>query len=214
MPAMTARRSGFTLLEVLVTLVIVAMFSSVVYAVFLQAVADTRFTEESVLAGRLGQSILTTIERDLSACLPAFGETSHLAGSIEGGRPSQMEFLTAVDSRALLDGKSSEVVKVTYRPYPAEDHPGRWRLYRVEEYGGTSEPGADPKYALLDGAVKEFVLDYFDGTMWRDRWSEPALPRAVRATVVIERDVQPDATGPVQPAQMAFSTVVVLPAAR
>ncbi len=211
---MTARRSGFTLLEVLVTLVIIAMFSSVVYAVFLQAVADTRFTEESVLAGRLGQSILTTIERDLSACLPAFGDAPHLIGSIEGGGPSRIEFLTAVDSRALLDGKSSEVVKVTYRPYPAEDRPGRWRLYRVEEYGGAAEPSAEPKYALLDAALKEFVLEYFDGTMWRDRWSEQGLPRAVRATIVIERDVQPDATAPMQAARMAFSTIVALPAAR
>ena len=50
---MTRDARGFTLLEVLVTLVIVAMFSSVVYAVFLQAVADTRYTEESVLAGLL-----------------------------------------------------------------------------------------------------------------------------------------------------------------
>jgi prepilin-type N-terminal cleavage/methylation domain-containing protein len=210
---MTGKRGGFTLLEVLVTLVIVAMFSSMVYAVFLQAVADTRLTEESVLAGRLGQAILTTFERDLSACLPTFGETSHLAGSTDAGGLSQIEFLTAVDSRALVDGKASEVIKVGYRPFPAEDRPGRWRLYRVEEYGGTVEGSVDPKYALLDGEVKEFVLEYFDGTAWHDRWSEATLPRAVRATVVIERDIQLDAAGPVRAAQMAFSTTVVLPVA-
>jgi prepilin-type N-terminal cleavage/methylation domain-containing protein len=211
---MRRRRPGFTLLEVLVTLVIVAMFSSVVYAVFLQAVVDTRFTEESVFAGRLGESILSAIERDLSACLPASGETSHFAGSIDVGGASRLDLLTAVDSRALIAGKASEIVKVTYRTFPSEDRNGRWRrLYRVEEYGGGEDLGVEAKYTLLDRAVKEFDLRYFDGAAWREEWAEGGLPRAVRATIVIEREVQPDATGPVRPAEMAFTTVVVVPVA-
>ena len=43
---------GFTLIEVLVTLAIVAMFSSAVYAVFLRSAVDARSVQESTTAWR------------------------------------------------------------------------------------------------------------------------------------------------------------------
>ena len=82
---MMRTRGGFTLLEIMVTLVIVAMFSSAVYAMFLRAVVDTRTVQETTAAGRLCQSILNLIERDLAGCLPASEELPHFTGGLPAG---------------------------------------------------------------------------------------------------------------------------------
>lgn len=206
---MMRTRGGFTLLEIMVTLVIVAMFSSAVYAMFLRAVVDTRTVQETTAAGRLCQSILNLIERDLAGCLPASEELPHFTGGLDAGGAAELEFLTAVDARA-AEAAAADLVRVAYVTRPGEDAEDVRALYRRETCdtaGGTGE-----RWVLLDRSVKEFALEYYDGTGWRDAWSEPAAPRAVRVTLVLRRRLQLGAEAPAEDTDFRASAVVVIPA--
>ncbi|HAK96607.1 MAG TPA: hypothetical protein DCM87_16850 [Planctomycetes bacterium] len=206
---MMRMRGGFTLLEIMVTLVIVAMFSSAVYAMFLRAVVDTRTVQETTAAGRLCQSILNLIERDLAGCLPASEELPHFTGGIDAGGAAELEFLTAVDARA-AEAAAADLVRVAYVTRPGEDVEGARALYRRETCDAAG--GAGERWVLLDRSVKEFALEYYDGTGWRDAWSEPAAPRAVRVTLVLMRSLQLGAEAPAAGTDFTASAVVIIPA--
>ncbi len=208
---MMRTRGGFTLLEIMVTLVIVAMFSSAVYAMFLRAVVDTRTVQETTAAGRLGQSILSLIERDLASCLPASEELPHFTGMLDAGGAAEIEFLTAVDARAATtEAAAADLVRVTYVTRPGEEAEGVRALYRRESFDTAG--GGDERWVLLDRSVKEFALEYYDGTGWRDAWSEPAAPRAVRVVLVLRRRLQLGAEAPAADTDFTASAVVVIPA--
>ncbi|HNR98916.1 MAG TPA: type II secretion system protein GspJ [Planctomycetota bacterium] len=206
---MKRARGGFTLLEIMVTLVIVAMFSSAVYAMFLRAVVDTRSVQETTAAGRLCQSILNLIERDLAGCLPASEELPHFAGGLGADGAAELEFLTAVDARAAT-AAAADLVRVAYVTRPGEEAEGPRALYRREAWDAAG--GVEERWVLLDRSVKEFALEYYDGTDWHEAWSEPEAPRAVRVTLVLKRRLQLGGGAPAADTDFTASAVAVIPA--
>ncbi len=204
---MRRTHGGFTLLEIMVTLVIVAMFSSAVYAMFLRAVVDTRTMQELSAAGRLEQSVLGLIERDLAGCLPSTETLAHFTGEADGEGAARLEFLTAVDARVVGATAAADLVRVAYLTVPNEEIEGVRKLYRRE----TDTSGED-RYVLLDKRVKEFLLEYYDGTGWRDAWNEATLPRAVRVALVLRRALQAGAQSPATAHDFRAEAVVAIPA--
>ena len=202
---------GFTLIEILVTLVIVAMFSSAVYGVFLGAVVNTRWVEESVAAARSGHAVLRVIERDLTACAAVTEEVPHFVGSVGTTDSSTLTFITATDSRTHRDGIASDLVTVTYETVPHDEGDGLLRLYRGEEYGAGRTPDEEPESVLLGKNIVSFDLQYHDGAAWLGVWNEPYAPRAVRVEIVLQASLQASARSRARDHEFAFSSVVVIP---
>ena len=204
---------GFTLMEILVALVIMAMFSAAVYSVFLRSLVDTRSSRAAMEVSRRGAAILRLLRKDLRSCLPQGGEWIHFLGSMEGEGASRLEFVTAVDSRENgEEGNPSDLVKVLWRLEPSGD--ALSRLYRGEEPGGarTRDEGEEAE-RLLDDRVKEFSLEYFDGSSWKTSWSGLALPEAVRARLVLTRKIQFRPSSPAVEKDFEFRDLVPIPVA-
>ncbi|MBN1421389.1 MAG: prepilin-type N-terminal cleavage/methylation domain-containing protein [Planctomycetes bacterium] len=210
---MTRRGSGFTLMEVLVTIVIVSLFSSAVYAVFLRAVVDTRSVGQRTAAGRLGQSILRHLEMDLTGCVPSDEDFPHFLGLVEADGTARLEFVTATDARSEAGTNPADLIRVAYRTTANTDESDLRKLYRTEEDAAGRSVGGEVRAFLLDRRVKEFALEYFDGTAWHDVWSEPDLPRAVRITIAIDRRLQMIATSSAVNQEFRFVGICTIPAA-
>lgn len=203
---------GFTLIEVLVTLAIVAMFSSAVYAVFLRSAVDARSVQESTTAWRCGQSILRLLDKDLTACLPAGTGFHHFAGSFDVSEASRLDFFTATSSRSARDGGAADVIRVSYRVEADEGEEGLFKLYRVEDPSGGRSPESEGGYQLLHQGVKQFELEYFDGVAWQNVWNDSGLPRAVRVKLVLQKKIQVSVSGMARDREFSFTSVVAIPA--
>ncbi len=206
------KKSGFTLIEVLVTLAIVAMFSSAVYAIFLRSAVDARSVQESTTAWRCGQSILRLLDQDLTACLPADSGFPHFTGSYDVSEASRLDFLTTTSSRSARDGGAADVIRVSYRAEGEEGEEGLFKLYRVEDPSGGRSPEGESEYQLLHGGVKLFELEYFDGVAWQNVWNDSGLPRATRVKLVLQKKIQVSAGGMARDREFSFTSVVAIPA--
>ncbi len=210
------KRLGFTLMEILVTLVIVAMFSTAVYAVFLRSVVDTISMGTITETGRLGQSVLRRIEQDLTACLAATEAVPHFLGTVETSGASGLEFISAVDSRSVRDGGPTDLVTVSYLTRPNEEEnegdEELLKLYRKETPAGEYVPVEDEEFVLLDDQVKRFELEYFDGAAWQSVWENPAVPRAVQVTIVFQRKIQLNVSRRAENREFLFEAIILIPA--
>jgi len=206
------RRAGFTLLEVLVTLVIVVLFSSAVYAVFLGAVVNTRWVQDTTAAARSGQSILRLMERDLMSCVARAGDTVQFTGFVDASAASGMTFITASDSRSGEERGPSDLTRVTYLVSPDETDTSLLRLHRKEEPSAGLSLQDDEEYVLLERSVRSFELEFFDGSSWFDVWDDPEIPRAVQVSLVLQRQVQESATGEADGREFEYLSVVMIPA--
>lgn len=205
------RTNGFTLIEILVTLLITAIFSTAVYAIFLRSLVDAKWIHRATEANRLGQAILRLIEQDLIAAVPADEAVPHFAGSLAAGDTAGLSLLCATNSRALHEGGASDLVGVAYEAAPAET-PGLYQLYRKETYNGGRTLQGTEELRLLDDRVLSFRLSYYDGVGWDDLWTEPQLPRAVRVSLELERTIQTAVHGTAKARTFAFDALVVIPA--
>ena len=201
------KRPAFTLIEVLVTLVIVSMLAAAIYGMFLKSVVDARAVQDVEGAERTGQAVLALIERDIKGCVRPDEDFETFTGSVTTADTGLLEIFTTSDSHTLQEDMVSDVTRVTYAASGGGE--GLYALFRSEEYGSDGEKTR----RLLDDRVKKFDLEYYDGSGWRKDWSGDELPLAVRVKVVLSRSVQWTVSGGKKDEEFAFSALVPVPTA-
>jgi prepilin-type N-terminal cleavage/methylation domain-containing protein len=191
------RSSGFTLIEVLVTLVITAIMLSAVYTCFVGTVAAKQYSEEVKAAGRVGQAILGFMKRDFTGAFvfsPGNPAMEGQTGSIGTADADTVNFVTTTDSRRAVDGKGSDYNEVGYALYPGEEQDGAagtfsraamplLRLYRREDHFLDESPFSGGILELLDDCVKSIKFEYLADEGWLTAWQGEGLPEAVRITL-------------------------------
>jgi len=209
------RHSGFTLVEVMLAILLLAVMMSIVYGVVLSTVTAARRVEEITAASEIGPAILTRIRSDLEAAfLPKEGE--YFAGIKKPGSGMDRDRVDFVSSE-LAYGSKSDVEEPRFHSvnevgYQVLDSPkvfGVGALYRREDFFIDSEPLKGGHLVELYDRVKSFSLRYYDGQDWRSDWSsktQKGLPKAVEIELRIYVNQNGDPSF-----EQSFKTTVILP---
>ena len=181
----TGQSGGFTLIEILIALAILALIAVLGYrAVASLADSEAQLTAESVRWRGL-DGLFARLEADMREAEPrpvrvAGGTEPAWVGNIDEHGDADLRFSRAGPEFALEPGSAGQ--RIGYRL--------RGAAIEVLYWPHLDQPqGAVPvAYALVDG-IARFRIAYLggDGT-WRERWpalGEAAVPRAVRVELTL-----------------------------
>lgn len=200
------QRHGFTLLEVLVSIAIIAVLSIAVFSSLGVAFNARRSATETTEPYRKLQLTMGMIRQDLQSALPPTGmlvdETLGREDEDDDGQP--------MDSLRFFSSSP---------PMPWEGHPVGFRridllLREDEDLLATETPNGhilvrqivrntfapvepEPQEEILCRNVRAFNLRYFDGADWVDEWDaeiqDNTLPKAVEVYIELMPDNPEDA---------------------
>jgi general secretion pathway protein J len=188
---------GFTLLEVLIAVAIMAGIVTVIYASFSTASRNVAQAEARRDAADLARTLLTKLSNDISnAYYNQFMKETFFYGKKSGADQDAPRFdtiaLTTLTNWRKPNSKESDLWEVGYR-FEEKPEKNSAVLIRKEkrEFGTDNTPlegGID--YALTE-RVKGLRLRYYDGSMWTDDWDNTSqrslqLPKAVEITLALD----------------------------
>jgi type II secretion system protein J len=199
-------QSGFTLIEVVVAIGLLAVVMTIVYSAFSRSLDVTRETAEVTERVRQVEVITERLVDELSAAywfdrsiVPAGSnaEGRGLFVGTKGGatdsdaRLDRLAWTTFAHRRYVGDRPESDVAEVTYRVEDdSESDDGRkeGRLMRDERVTLFSEAAWATQSDELAAGVSEFRLRYLVAGEWVDEWDagqRRRLPEAVEVTVAL-----------------------------
>lgn len=185
----SGRGRGFTLIEMMVAVALMAMVLSMVGGILLSVINTREKVQDSLDSDKAGYGLLATIRRDLTGVYayalggPAFRGSN----DEESGRPAdRLDFVTTADVSESSDGIKPKLVEVGYR-IQKESEGERLILYRrASGYEGDPLKGGGAYTGLYIG-VHSLDIQYFDDEDkdWKEEWAHAKrLPTAVK--VVLE----------------------------
>jgi general secretion pathway protein J len=188
------RRRAFTLLELIVAMMMVAILSMSLYASIRVAFKVQSSAEAAVVPAATAAIAMNIIRDDIENALPTNGD---LANSFVGtdsqddrGMPGDdLVFFTTADSPAHVNanGEIKNVELTVVIPTNSSDH----ALIRRVNRNLTAQVQANPDEEIICRHVMGFNLRYYDGTQWNDTWdsstsTDNLLPTAVEVTLDIQ----------------------------
>ncbi|MBK8479980.1 MAG: prepilin-type N-terminal cleavage/methylation domain-containing protein [Proteobacteria bacterium] len=206
--ARTRSAEGFTLIEVLLSMAIMAMMAALAWGSFSATARSKTLAERSI--GRY-QQVRTALNRIARELAMAYLSKNDQSGALHprtrfvgkrGSKVDELTFSTLAHVRLRENARECDqsVIRYTVAPGPA-GRAGRQRLLRRESprLGSEREPEEDgAAYVVLED-VRTLRFEYYDAQAkeWREEWSTMAadgqpdrLPEIVRVvlTVVDERE--------------------------
>lgn len=164
-------RGGFSLLELVITLLVVAVLLTAVTTIIIATVDAKVMVESESRARKLGPAIVEIIARDLRNAWATgpdreIGVTgSYFYGKTNGdgdASADELYFVTTVDSYMLYQGLHSEITEVGYylKDNPSGD--GLKSLYRREDFSVDKEPSDGGVGVKMSDRVISFRVRYYE----------------------------------------------------
>lgn len=199
-------QSGFTLIEVVVAIGLLAVVMTIVYSAFARSLDVTRETAEVTERMRQVEVIIERLVDELSAAywfdrpiVPAASnaQARGLFVGTKGGaadsdaRLDRLAWTTFAHRRYVGERPESDVAEVTYRVEDgseSEDGRKERRLMRDERVTPFSDAPWATQSDELAAGVSEFRLRYLVAGEWVDEWDagqRRRLPEAVEVTVAL-----------------------------
>ena len=220
---MTRRhRSGFTLLELILSLAMVAMLSLTLYVSMTVAFKARRSAEAAVAPARAVSIAADLIGRDLENVVPPTGLLSGpFYGTIEGGAGgagegelAALEFHSvgsdgeligpggAGDNLPLVEG----VRRVSLFVDSAAQPPVLVRRVTRNLLAATEE---QPEDEVVCRGVRNFAVRYYDGTTWTEDWDSTIVDNALPMAVLIELAIEVPSPNAATPPSVARVTRLI-----
>jgi type II secretion system protein J len=191
---MKTRRSGFTLVELMLAVLILAIMMAIIYGVVVSTVTAARRVEEITATSEIGPAILTQMRLDLEAAfLPKEGEY-FVATKRSGGADARdrIDFVSGVlaygSKNDLEEPRFYSFNEIGYQTIDSRRDPGVATLYRRLDYGMDSDPLKGGQLTELYDRVRSFSLRFLEGDTWRNDWNsknQKGLPKAVEIELKI-----------------------------
>ena len=214
-------KRGFTLLEVILAVTILALIGTMIYGGFSQTALNKARIEEDVDHSRVVHMALQRMTRELTM---AFVST-HVNPSLDlrvsntafigkdSGREDRIDFTSFSHRRLYRDAPESDQNEISYFVTEHPDDPDVNVLARREQNRIDEDPRRGGKSQILVENVEEFNVEYFDPLLseWVETWdkvntlAQPnRLPSQVRITLSVQDPRRRRAT-------QTFGTRVVIP---
>jgi general secretion pathway protein J len=214
-------RRGFTLLEIMLAVSVLALVGTMIYGGFSQTALNKARIEEDVDHSRIIHMALARMARELTM---AFVST-HVNPSLDlrvvdtafigkdNGKDDRIDFTSFSHRRLYRNARESDQNEISYFVTEHPDDPGVLVLARREQNRIDEDPRRGGKSQILVENVEEFNVEYFDPllTDWVQTWNtedmlaQPnRLPTQVRIRLAVK---DPRRRGETQ----AFGTRVMIP---
>ncbi len=165
------RSRGFTLIELVITIMIVAIIAASLVGILRSTVDSKIVVESEIRARKLGPGIMSTISRDLRNTF-AVGkhddvqiDGSYFLGEAQGDDDRAQDwvvFTTTVDSYMRYEGIRSDITEVGYYVEENEEEEGLYILYRREDFAVDKRPDEGGKAVKLHDRVVSFKIRYYE----------------------------------------------------
>jgi prepilin-type N-terminal cleavage/methylation domain-containing protein len=204
-PAATRRRAGFTLVEVLLTLLIMAGIMVTISQILTGARASRDAIHNLQESQGAGPAILAQIERDLRALFVYDRDAANALRIqdkvLSGFDADTLDFVCTTDSllpwrrRRGEDFRRADYNEVGYRFRVSPTSDDFLELWRREGFGIDDDPFEGGRFALLHDRIKSFNIEIFtkDGPEADpvESWGTPTdeergLPARIEITLAIE----------------------------
>ena len=201
MRSLAAGRSGLTLIEVMIALVVSSLTLGLAWSLYHGGMRAYHRGLHEVALTQEARAVLTIMTRDIQRILPEaisydLADPNRRGVSV-AGQPEAVDRLaitTIVYPPADTDPAAAErmvtVQRVRYFLEPATTG-GKLTLKRAVTPQGRDGPGS---VIVLSERVHGLDLRYFDGHSWYDEWQHPGLPRALEIVIALQdggRDSRP-----------------------
>jgi general secretion pathway protein J len=191
---MRTSRRGFTLVELMLAVLILAIMMSIIYGVVVSTVNAARRVEEITASSEIGPAILTRVRSDIEAAfIPKEGE--YFVGTKKpggGGDRDRIDFISGElaygSENNIEEARFHSINEVGYQVLENRKDPNVGVLYRREDYFVDADPLKGGRLTEVYDRVKSFSLRYYDGEKWLPDWNNKTLkglPKAVEIEVKI-----------------------------
>lgn len=184
---MTRHDKGFTLLEVLVALALLAIIASALYGSYFTLFKGKETTIAGMEERRAVRETLDLLRRELSSAWHRSGNPVTrfvVEDRDQFGKPSSRLAFTTLAPPIAGGQPVSDQISVEYTPVPAGE---RLLLRRsAQDMHSSSKPLTYPQIEKLEGFLVECSPD---GTKWVTSWDTAIngnLPKAVRVTLQVQ----------------------------
>jgi prepilin-type N-terminal cleavage/methylation domain-containing protein len=196
-PDMRTRKSGFTLVEVMTAVAILALIAAITFSVVFGTVKRSRFIDRKLDLENEAASVLKLIAEDIRSAYVQEGVVPYFEGTDVYSRDNPIDevklLTTAVlpVSPELLTGSAGEV---EYQV--EEDDEGNFILLRREQTPAEAPfDDGGTRYKVTD-RIKSLDLAFSDGEDWFDEWDSQSetsfagqkLPSKVRIELTLEEE--------------------------
>jgi len=212
-------RRGFTLLEILLAIALVAIIMAVAYGIVVSTVQAAERIEETTLGTEIGPVILNQFRQDVEAAFVPDQEKDWFVGQDRKGSSGdrdRIDFVAGVTAfgadDSFAEAKFHNVNEIGWLVEDSRKNAGETVLYRREDYFTDDEPLKGGRMAALYDRVVAFDVTYWDGEKWVESWQSKAnngkAPAAVKLVMIL---VIPDKTAEGGVRRRTYSISVVLP---
>lgn len=189
------KTDGFTLLEMLVAMTLMAVLAGALYASLHTAFAGRRAGERALEPVRRAAGALALLERDLRATAPPTGilaaEFLGVDQENDAGEASDRLVL-----HVLSQGRDGAEPPSPFRRVEiglaADKQTGEAVLVRRTWANLLAPKEPEPAEEVLCRRVRSFDTRYYDGSGWTDAWDstarDDALPRAVELSLTLNAE--------------------------
>lgn len=180
---------GFTLLEVLIAIVLLAILTTALYSSYFAVMTARDRAGEGMEARRELGSTLDLLRREINGALFS-NDDKRLRFVVEDrdifGSPSSSLELTTLAPPSTLARPESGVINARYRIVEKDTR----RILARAEQDILFETDTSPEYPQME-RITGFLVECSDGSKWVRSWDTAlnrSLPKQVRITVQVEED--------------------------
>lgn len=216
-----ADMSGFTLIEIMLTIALVTIIMAIFYGILHSTMEAEQIIIDTIESSEIGPTILNVIKQDLEGAFLPKPDVEYFIGQDKktmGGDGDRLDFVSETiaygkENKEQEEAKLISVNEIGYQVKENEKDAGLYILYRREQFYIDDKPLTGGTLQELYDRVKSFNLEYYDGEKWVLEWNNTKngniLPQAVKIELVIS--ILPRRTGYEQGAkEQAFSTIITL----